>query len=74
VVADLLLVRVDAEGLASLVNAELKSNRVMETFRQVISFSAALEHPGLQAGWMRFATIMTGETSDGIRRRIHVEL
>jgi hypothetical protein len=62
VVADLLLVRVDAEGLASLVNAELKSNRVMETFGQVISFRTALEHPGLQADWKRFATIMTGET------------
>src|SRR5581483_7931784 len=31
-VADLLLVRLDSQGLASFVNAELKSNRAMETF------------------------------------------
>jgi hypothetical protein len=61
VVADLLLVRVDAEGLACLVNAELKSNRVMETFRQVICFRAALEHPDLQDGWKQFAEVMTGK-------------
>jgi hypothetical protein len=62
VVADLLLVRVDAEGLASLVNAELKSNRAMETFRQIICFRAALEHPDLQERWKNFAEVMTGET------------
>jgi hypothetical protein len=61
-VADLLLVKVDAEGLACLVNAELKSGRVMETFKQVICFRAALEHPDLQVIWRRFAEIMTGET------------
>jgi hypothetical protein len=61
VVADLLIVRVDAEGLASLVNAELKSDRFMETFRQVIRFRAALGHPGLQEYWKRFAEVMTGE-------------
>jgi hypothetical protein len=60
-VADLLLVRVDAEGLACLVNAELKSKRAMETFRQVIYFRAALEHPELQASWRTFAEVMTGE-------------
>jgi hypothetical protein len=58
VVADLLLVRVDAEGLAYPVNAELKSNRAMETFRQVICFRATLEHPGLQEGWKTFAEVM----------------
>ena len=58
-VADLLLVRVDAQGRASLVNAELKSERSMETFRQVIGFRAALEHPGLQDGWRKFAEVMT---------------
>jgi len=58
-VADLLLVRVDAGELASLVNFELKSKRAMETFEQVISFRAALEHPRLQEGWKRFAEIMT---------------
>ncbi len=62
VVADLLLVRVDPEGLASLVNAELKSKRTMETFKQVTCFRAVLEHPGLQADWRNFAKIMTGET------------
>jgi hypothetical protein len=61
VVADLLLVRVDAEGLACLVNAELKTGRLMETFRQVIRFRAALEHPGLQDSWKTFAEVMTGE-------------
>jgi hypothetical protein len=55
VVADLLIVRVDAEGLACLVNAELKSLRVMETFRQVICFCAVLEHPDLQEGWKTFS-------------------
>lgn len=60
VVADLLIVRVDAEG-ASLVNAELKSNRAMETFRQVVCFRAALEHPDLQESWKIFAEVMTGE-------------
>jgi len=59
-VADLLIVRVDA-GLASLVNIELKSNRAMETFRQVISFRKALEHPDLREGWKTFAEVMTGE-------------
>lgn len=59
VVADLLLVRVDSDGLASLVNAELKSNRVMETFRQVILFRKALENPDLQEGWKTFAEVMT---------------
>jgi hypothetical protein len=58
VVADLLLVRV-VEGLASLVNVELKSNRAMETFRQVICFRAVLEHPELQASWRTFAEVMT---------------
>jgi hypothetical protein len=60
VVADMLLVCVNS-GLASLVNVELKSNRVMETFRQVICFRAALENPGLQDGWKRFAEVMTGQ-------------
>jgi hypothetical protein len=59
VVADLLLVRV-ANGLASLVNVELKSKRSMETFRQVICFRKALEAPGLQEGWKAFAEVMTG--------------
>jgi hypothetical protein len=61
VVADLLLVRVDAEGLACLVNAELKSGRVMETFRQVIDFREVLEHPDLQDDWKTFAEVMTGK-------------
>jgi hypothetical protein len=61
VVADLLLVRIDSDGLASLVNAELKSNRVMETFTQVISFREALENPDLQEGWKIFAEVMTGQ-------------
>ena len=59
-VADLLLVRVDAEGQATLVNAELKSERSMKTFTQVIDFRAALDDPALQNGWKTFANIMTG--------------
>jgi hypothetical protein len=59
-VADLLLVRI-YDGLASLVNAELKSQRSMETFRQVIYFRKALENPELQEGWKTFAEVMTGE-------------
>jgi hypothetical protein len=61
VVADLLLVRIDTQGLARLVNVELKSNRAMETFRQVICFRAALEHPDLQESWKTFAKVMTGK-------------
>lgn len=61
VVADLLLVRVDSGGLASLVNAELKSKRSMETFGQVIRFRDALENPGLRELWKKFAEVMTGQ-------------
>ena len=61
VVADLLLVRIDSDGLASLVNAELKSKRAMETFRQVLCFRKALDHPDLQNGWKKFAEVMTGQ-------------
>jgi hypothetical protein len=60
-VADLLLVRVDADGLAVLVNAELKSDRLMEAFRQVIRFRVALEDPGLREAWKAFAEVMTGQ-------------
>jgi hypothetical protein len=60
-VADLLLVRVDSNGLASLVNAELKSKRSMETFKQVIYFRDALENPELQEGWRTFSEVMTGQ-------------
>jgi hypothetical protein len=62
VVADLLLVAVNSKGLARLVNVELKSERLMETFRQVISFRTALEDPGLEEGWKRFAEVMTGKS------------
>jgi hypothetical protein len=62
VVADLLLVAVNSKGLARLVNVELKSERLMETFRQVIYFRTALENPGLQEGWKRFAGVMTGKS------------
>lgn len=61
VVADLLLVAVNSKGLARLVNVELKSERLMETFRQVICFRRVLEDPGLQEGWKRFAEVMTGK-------------
>jgi hypothetical protein len=60
-VADLLLVRV-AEGLASLVNVELKSARSMETFRQVICFRKVLENPALREDWKTFAEVMTGKS------------
>lgn len=61
-VADLLLVRVDDDGFASLVNAELKSERSMQTFRQVISFRAALDDSTLLRGWKTFADVMTGKS------------
>jgi hypothetical protein len=57
----MLTVRVDDQGNARLVNVELKSSRQMETFRQVLSFRAVLEHPSLQPAWKRFAQVMTGE-------------
>jgi hypothetical protein len=60
-VADMLLVRVDSDGLAFLVNAELKSKRLMKTFSQVICFRKALEDPGLREGWKTFAEVMTGQ-------------
>ncbi len=59
VVADLLLVKVDAENVAHLVNVELKSKRAMETFNQVILFRPVLEHAELQEMWKQFAEIMT---------------
>jgi hypothetical protein len=61
VVADLLLVKVDAEGLACLVNVELKSARLMKAFEQVICFRTLLEGPGLIKIWREFAEIMTGQ-------------
>lgn len=61
-VADLLLVRVDDEELASLVNVELKSVRSMETFRQVLSFRGVLENPALSEEWKIFAERMTGKS------------
>jgi hypothetical protein len=61
-VADLLLVHVNAEGSASLVNAELKSVRSMETFSQLLSFRAAIEDPTLQGEWKTFAERMTDKT------------
>jgi hypothetical protein len=58
-VADLLLVKVDAENVAQLVNVELKTERAMETFEQVILFRHVLEHAELQEMWKQFAEIMT---------------
>ena len=58
-VADMLTVRVHQDK-ASLVNVELKSSRQMETFQQVVSFRAVLEHPNLQPVWKRFAEVMIG--------------
>jgi hypothetical protein len=58
-VADMLTVRVH-QRKACLVNIELKSGRQMETFRQVVSFRAVLEHPSLQPVWKRFAEVMIG--------------
>jgi hypothetical protein len=60
-VADLLLVKVDAEGLAHLVNVELKYDRLTQAFDQVMKFRAALEHPELQGLWKQFAETMTGK-------------
>ena len=44
VVADLLLVKVDANAVAQLVNVELKYQRAMETFKQVKLFREVLAH------------------------------
>jgi len=63
VVADLLLVKVDAEGLAHLVNVELKSKRDMDTFRQVVSFrNHALEQDDLRKSWQDFCDEMIKQT------------
>ncbi|MDR3413471.1 MAG: hypothetical protein P4L87_21370 [Formivibrio sp.] len=61
-VADMLLVRVDNKNLAQLVNVELKYQRSMDTFRQVIKFREVLENPRLRRAWQHFAEIMTGRT------------
>jgi hypothetical protein len=61
-VADMLLVRVDSNNLAQLVNVELKYNRSMNTFRQVETFREVLENFELYAAWQRFSEIMTGQS------------
>jgi hypothetical protein len=61
-VADMLLVRVDSNNLAQLVNVELKYNRSMNTFRQVETFREVLENSELYARWQRFSEIMTGQS------------
>lgn len=61
-VADMLLVRVDSENLAQLVNVELKYDRSMKTFEQVKTFREILENSELHAAWQRFAEIMTGQS------------
>ena len=59
VVADLLLVKVD-NGLAKLVNVELKSERARkEVFNQVIDFRDVIEHETLFRFWRQFAETMT---------------
>lgn len=61
-VADMLLVQVDGDNLAQLVNVELKYNRSMETFAQVETFREVLEKSELHGAWQRFSEIMTGQT------------
>lgn len=61
-VADMLSVRVDSKNLAQLVNVELKYQRSMDTFRQVIKFREVLENSKLRSAWQQFAEIMTGRT------------
>ena len=61
-VADMLLVRVDSKNLAQLVNVELKYQRSMDTFKQVIKFREVLENSKLRPAWQQFAEIMTGRT------------
>jgi hypothetical protein len=61
-VADMLLVRVDSDNLAQLVNVELKYNRSMKTFDQVQTFRKILENLELYEAWQRFSEIMTGQS------------
>jgi predicted DNA-binding ribbon-helix-helix protein len=61
-VADMLLVRVDSDNLAQLVNVELKYDRSMKTFEQVKTFRKVLENLELYAAWQRFSEVMTGQS------------
>jgi hypothetical protein len=58
IVADMLLVKENAEGAAQLVSVELKSLRTMDTFTQVEKFRLLLERDDLKAHWQAFAETM----------------
>jgi hypothetical protein len=58
-VADMLLVKELPDGSAGLVNAELKYQRSMETFKQVETFRQALDDDDLVGLWRNFAEAMT---------------
>ena len=60
-VADMLLVKEFADGLAELVNAELKYERSTKTFKQVEAFRTVLERDDLTILWRKFAETMTGK-------------
>ena len=61
IIADLLLVREDDQGLAQFVNVELKSKRTTDTFTQVLNFRPLIEHSELKKVWRQFAQTMTGK-------------
>jgi hypothetical protein len=60
-VADMLLVKETTQGCAHLVNVELKYERSMQTFAQVIKFRDVLESVDLVCAWRQFAETMTGK-------------
>jgi hypothetical protein len=59
-VADMLLVKESADGLAELVNTELKYKRSTDTFDQVETFRAVLNRDDLTVLWRELAETMTG--------------
>lgn len=61
VVADLLLIRTNAQGESEIVNAELKSQRSLATFKQIDNFWNFIGGDQLKA-WRKFIGIMLGES------------
>jgi hypothetical protein len=60
-VADMLLVKETPQGAAHLVNVELKYERSMQTFAQVLKFREVLEKEDLICAWRKFAETMIGK-------------
>jgi hypothetical protein len=60
ILADLLVVKEDEQGLARLVNAELKSDRNGKVFKQADDFRPVLQGE-LCTAWQHFAEVMIGK-------------